>query len=219
LTPTGDKLIEEFKVGDWILTRPEQDPEGELEAKQVEELIRARAWLWELRVGGKQIKTTDEHPFYVRGSGWTAAKDLLPGDELLSHDGRLLAVESVEQLRELAPVYNLRIADYHTYFVGSRQWEFSVWAHNANGACYWNVFERHHLLPQEFGKFFKAKGFDIGKYVIDLPRWQHRLKPWGLHTGPNSWNAMWDAWIAANPRATPEMILQELARLRMLFGI
>jgi len=30
-------------------------------------------------------------------------------------------------------VYNLRIADYHTYFVGSREWGFSVWAHNACG--------------------------------------------------------------------------------------
>jgi hypothetical protein len=28
-------------------------------------------------------------------------------------------------------VYNLRVADYHTYFVGSEEWRFSVWAHNA----------------------------------------------------------------------------------------
>src|SRR5262249_51445608 len=26
--------------------------------------------------------------------------------------------------------YNLRIADHHTYFVGARDWGFSVWAHN-----------------------------------------------------------------------------------------
>jgi hypothetical protein len=31
---------------------------------------------------------------------------------------------------EDAPVYNLRIADYHTYFVGADDWGFSVWAHN-----------------------------------------------------------------------------------------
>jgi len=27
-------------------------------------------------------------------------------------------------------VYNFRIADYHTYFVGCDEWGFSVWAHN-----------------------------------------------------------------------------------------
>jgi hypothetical protein len=30
-------------------------------------------------------------------------------------------------------LYNLRVSDYHTYFVGCQEWGFSVWAHNA---CY-----------------------------------------------------------------------------------
>jgi hypothetical protein len=30
------------------------------------------------------------------------------------------------------PVHNLRIADYHTYFVGNQEWGFSIWAHNTN---------------------------------------------------------------------------------------
>ena len=29
------------------------------------------------------------------------------------------------------PVYNLRVAEYHTYFVGAEEWESGVWAHNA----------------------------------------------------------------------------------------
>ena len=29
-------------------------------------------------------------------------------------------------------VYNLRVADWHTYFVGCGEWGFSVWAHNLN---------------------------------------------------------------------------------------
>jgi len=39
-------------------------------------------------------------------------------------------VESVTEGEGLAPVYNLRVAEHHTYFVGSRDWGFSVWAHN-----------------------------------------------------------------------------------------
>jgi hypothetical protein len=30
-------------------------------------------------------------------------------------------------------VYNLRVADHHTYFVGDEGWGFDVWVHNANG--------------------------------------------------------------------------------------
>jgi hypothetical protein len=44
-------------------------------------------------------------------------------------------VETVTDSGEIAAVYNLRIAEYHTYFIGSREWGFSVWAHNANGFC------------------------------------------------------------------------------------
>ena len=32
------------------------------------------------------------------------------------------------------PVYNLRVAEYHTYFVGAEEWESGVWAHNSQCA-------------------------------------------------------------------------------------
>jgi hypothetical protein len=52
------------------------------------------------------------------------------GDELSSHNGRWVTVEGVEETGEHQTVYNLRVADFHTYFVGGEDWEFSVWAHN-----------------------------------------------------------------------------------------
>ena len=67
----------------------------------------------------------------VYGKGWTGAKDLQPSDELRSHDGQRVRVERVRDTGETVPVYNLRIAEYHTYFVGGESWGFSVWAHNA----------------------------------------------------------------------------------------
>src|SRR5262249_40395103 len=42
-----------------------------------------------------------------------------------------VTVEGVQETGEYETVYNLRIADYHTYFVGARAWGFSVWAHNS----------------------------------------------------------------------------------------
>ena len=39
-------------------------------------------------------------------------------------------LKGVVDADEYAVVYNLRVADYHTYFVGASEWGFSVWAHN-----------------------------------------------------------------------------------------
>jgi hypothetical protein len=78
------------------------------------------------------IRTTAEHPFYVCNRGWLAAGALQVGELLLSHDGRQMAIEDLLDTGEYETVYNLRIADYHTYFVGDNGWGFSVWAHNAS---------------------------------------------------------------------------------------
>jgi hypothetical protein len=83
-----------------------------------------------LHVGGRVIRTTLEHPFYARDKGWLECRELEPGDLLCSHDGRWVAVEEVYDSSEYEKVYNLRVADFHTYFVGSEDWSFSVWAHN-----------------------------------------------------------------------------------------
>jgi hypothetical protein len=131
LTPDGDRRIEEFEEGDAILTRSESDPEGGVEVKRVEKVFVALARVLEVRVRGRVIGTTAEHPFHVSNKGWVAARALRVGDVLRSHDGQQLVVEGVRDTGKWETVYNLRVADYHTYFVGAREWGFSVWAHNA----------------------------------------------------------------------------------------
>jgi hypothetical protein len=133
LTPDGDKPIEDFQIGDWVLSAPEDNPTAPPEPRQVEVLFRRTAALLNLHAGGQVIRTTAPHPFYVQDRGWTAASDLKPGDLLRSHDGQWAAVDAVTDSGEVATVYNLQVADYHTYFVGSREWAFSAWAHNACG--------------------------------------------------------------------------------------
>jgi hypothetical protein len=138
LTPTGHKAIEQFRPGDWLLSAPEADPEAVPEPRQVEEVFTTEAHLVTVCVRGRAVHTTDEHPFWVFGKGWTAAKDLQPGDEFRSHDGERVGVDAVRETGATATVYNLRIADYHTYFFGSLDWGFSVWAHNA---CVYEVLK------------------------------------------------------------------------------
>lgn len=53
------------------------------------------------------------------------------GDLLVSHDGQVAPVEDILDTGTYETVYNFRVADHHTYFVGGEDWGFSVWAHNA----------------------------------------------------------------------------------------
>ena len=131
LTPGGDRPIERFEVGDPILSRSDNDPDAPFGVKFVEEVFIRHAVIWRLLAGGKQIETTGEHPFWVDGRGWVAARELRIGDRLRSHLGRPVAVDEIAETGERATVYNLRVSDWHTYFVGGRSWEFSVWAHNS----------------------------------------------------------------------------------------
>jgi RHS repeat-associated protein len=130
LTPTGHKPIEEFQPGDLLLSRPEHDPAAALEAKKVEAVFRRSAPILHLHVQDRVIATTGEHPFYVRDKGWTSAAELKVGDLLSTHDCQWVPVKDLFATGQLATVFNLRVADYHTYFVGGPDWRFSVWAHN-----------------------------------------------------------------------------------------
>jgi RHS repeat-associated protein len=129
-TPAGSKRIEEFAVGDVLLTRDESSPECPVVQSVVEEVFVRVAPILHLHLQGQVIRTTAEHPFCMRGKGWTPVGELRPGDELASEDERWLRVEEVLETGEWEKVYNLRVADYHTYFVGCLEWGFSVWAHN-----------------------------------------------------------------------------------------
>jgi hypothetical protein len=131
LTNEGSRRIEQIRENDFVGTRNESDPNAAVVYKRVEEVFEGWECIWELSVGGKTIRTTAEHPFWVSGKGWTAAQDLQPGNRLGSHNDQTQTVDSVKNTGEWEQVYNLRVADYHTYFVGELDWGFSVWAHNA----------------------------------------------------------------------------------------
>ncbi len=109
----------------------ELDPAAPVEAKVVEETFRRYARVYDLRVGGQTIRTSSEHSFYAAGLGWTEASSLTTGMELLTASGEWVRVERVDDTGEWEVVYNLRVADHHTYFVGDDTWGWAAWAHNA----------------------------------------------------------------------------------------
>jgi Pretoxin HINT domain len=137
----NSRPIDEIEVGDFVLARSEFDPDGPLELKRVEELFTRVSPVVELTVRGQLIKTTSEHPFFVPAQDrFVPAGELQSGDDLIGHDGVLSRVDSLLMADEVVTVYNMRVAEHHTYFVGGNEWGFDVWVHNA-GHLYRGVSE------------------------------------------------------------------------------
>jgi hypothetical protein len=130
-TPDGFKLVERIRPGDLLLSRSEFDPTSPVLPKVVERVFVRLAEILHLHVQGRLIRTTADHPFFLCNEGWVAARELKPGDNLVTEYGGCVEVERVLDTGKYEPVYNVRVADFHTYFVGNDEWGFSVWAHNA----------------------------------------------------------------------------------------
>ncbi|MCZ2342010.1 MAG: HINT domain-containing protein [Bacteroidales bacterium] len=130
-THGGLQAIETLKVGDRVLSRDEHDRSSANDYKVVEEVFERLGRVWHLTAGGRLIRTTGEHPFQEVTKGWIACFQLAAGDRLVCEDGSTVLVEAVVDTGAVEVVYNLRVADWHTYFVGGEDWGFSVWAHNA----------------------------------------------------------------------------------------
>jgi hypothetical protein len=83
-------------------------------------------------------------------------------------------------------VYNIRVADFATYFVGCEEWGFSVWAHN------------------EYGDTQHADKIRQALHRADLPDEVHqRIQAYGKHryVDGETGNAWADHWTPAELRA------------------
>jgi hypothetical protein len=130
LTPNGHKQIQNFRPGDKVLARNEHNPDGEVREQTIEEVFELQAEIVEVVVNDKTIETTAEHPFYVIDRGWVPVVELKEGDQLLGHSDAASRVHSIRFTDKIRPVFNIRVAQDHTYFVGADNWAFSVWVHN-----------------------------------------------------------------------------------------
>jgi hypothetical protein len=108
--------------------------EGPVGRKLIEETFAGNSEVLRLSIGGQTIRTTPEHPFYEMEKGWVGAGDLAAGDLLATNTGNWLKIDAVTWTGEVVPVYNFRVADWHTYFVGSPVWGFGIWVHNSYNA-------------------------------------------------------------------------------------
>ncbi|MCA9216145.1 MAG: Hint domain-containing protein, partial [Planctomycetales bacterium] len=136
-TPDGEVPIEELRVGDLVVSRSEHHSNGRIQHKRIEELFHGFGEIVELHVGGQVIRVTKEHRFYVEDKGWLPVSEMVPGHRLATDLTSWKVVEDIVETGKAVPVYNFRVADHHTYFVGGNEWDFAVWTHN----CYGDNFD------------------------------------------------------------------------------
>ena len=121
-TDKGFLDIENIKAGDYVWSANPEIHEKAL--KKVNKIfVRETDSIIRLSINGEKIETTEEHPFYVEGRGWTEASSLKEGDEVRTADGSVAAVEATESIKLSEPVkvYNFEVEDFHTYYVSEQK--------------------------------------------------------------------------------------------------
>lgn len=184
LTAAGLVAIENIKAGDKVISTNAETFEV-AEKRVLETYIRETTELVHLTINGELIKTTYDHPFYVKGFGFVSAGELYIGDKLLDSNGNTLIVEDrkLEIFDEAVKVYNFQIEDFHTYYVG----ENCIWVHNANCIVHsdgeieitdWEGYSENGPKPKgklklldkkEYAKALKEKNAAIRKYHRSHP--------------------------------------------------
>jgi len=183
--------IEEIEPGTKVKAVSDHSPEGELVDAVVERRFdNAPAALLNVHVSGsaEPIRSTHHHPWYVRGRGWVATRDLRPGDEFRSQSGRTTRVAEVFDNGDFESVFNLQVAGARTYFVRLPGTDNGVLVHNASKkkqlppGAEWtefrefldllgigDMFEVHHIFHEKLYELDKkGKMNPIGKALTEL---------------------------------------------------
>ena len=123
LTQRGPIAIERIRIGDLVIAKHFETGEVRFQPvlrttiREPERLIRIT--LAENAEGKSQvIRASGGHPFWVSGKGWVRARELDEGMRLHGLE-RFTQVKEVEVEEKATKTYNLVVADFHSYFVGS----------------------------------------------------------------------------------------------------
>lgn len=114
-TDAGPVAIEKIKVGDRVLSQHADT--GELAYKPVlHTTVREDAELVKLELLDDAVTCSPGHPFWISGKGWLKAGDIRPNMHFHGAAGTTPLHGS--KPAGVGSVYNLIVADFHSYFVG-----------------------------------------------------------------------------------------------------
>jgi len=187
-----------LKEGDEVLSC---DPEcGEKSWQRVTQVYeRTATELLDITVAGVRISCTPEHPLWVEGAGWIAAKQLKPGTQLLKKDGHTVRVESIRHREGSFTVYNVGVERLHSYYVTG----LGILVHNQCQAGGLSIAERigrghafvkHVLEGGEFEDLGIQTGKQFGEFVENIMQKQAvpidfvdiRVHSWAMNPGPTA---------------------------------
>lgn len=115
-TEQGLVPIEKVQPGDRVLSKEIET--GELTYKPVMQTTeREPAPVLKFSVGDEAIEASLGHHFWVSGEGWTKTRQLNSQQPLHTVTG-MQRILNLEDQGRVEKVYNLVVADFHTYFVG-----------------------------------------------------------------------------------------------------
>lgn len=193
--------IEDLRDGDYILSRDQHDAADDVERHRVTNVFRKTSdhirtlTIRDASGNVETIQTTDEHPFWVDGRGWTGAGELAIGATLDRPDGSDATVIATTRQAHAAgvTVYNIEVAGDHTYFVADADTSFTnpVWVHNTQ-TCIgekW-IAKGPGGKPVEFEdvqpvQFFKRSDLDYAQIRNEFDRAGGRRDQWLESIGLN----------------------------------
>lgn len=113
----GTKLISEIKLDDEVVSYNQETLT--LENKKVAAIVCHKVnTIYKIQTENNIIKATGIHPMHTIENGKIFARDVKSGNHLLTKDGKLELVQSIEVISGEECVYDLGVEDNYTYFVG-----------------------------------------------------------------------------------------------------
>lgn len=139
----GKKPIEEIRVGDWVVSDPDDYilPTPRAPRKRNEIVFRqvtktfvtddqpvSHVTVWDFAADIEEtIRVTPNHPFYEEDIGrWVPVSQMGFGSRLVNAVFGNILVGKVEHEVERARVYNFEVDEFHTYYVS----RLAIWVHN-----------------------------------------------------------------------------------------
>ena len=131
--------IETLRPGDFVLAREEYGPA--VKPQRIEEAFEFTSnhlvliTLADSSGGTQTVTTTEDHPFWIsERHAYLKPADMLPGMTMVGPNEERQTVVDVERQVQAAwiPVYNLRVSEFHTYFVSQSSDKPPILVHNTD---------------------------------------------------------------------------------------
>jgi hypothetical protein len=163
------------------------------------------------------VHTTANHPWLTADHGWVPAGLLQPGERLVTLGGGTGAVARVRPVAGPADMYNLTVAQDHTYAVGAGQWV----VHNTGPDCGgthqtpWQVHidEDGNPIGIDTTQFTSGDATEAGGIRNRTQYWRRYAEKYPDHISPtnaeyiadNSAPVVDEQWVQHFPEHSPYM--------------